>query len=635
MATVDDVLAKIEEIQNMIEQMKSEPISANRVKLANGLSDISANFGLLQSGEIRLGNGKFPYDGFSGLRASFPAIPLGLYNYLLSTYDNDTFQIGITDDGKIKLGNNITMDSSGIALTSGADMTVNQWVGLSADSQINEICAVVEDSANNSIYVAGDFSRIGGRNVWNIARYDTIARKFFPFAESYGADANIEGARIPGIIRCMTLYNGILYVGGEFASAGAVANTAYCFQYNIGTDTISSLNATVLTGNVLTMDTNGTFLLLGGSFLNAGGIATADYLVKWTISGGAWASITTGTPLNNEVSKIHYSSANTTWYIGGLFTDATGIAAADYIVSWNGTSFSALGVSTLTAQVRAIIYANSTLFVGGDFYGIKIFDGSTWSTMSNIDGTFYAYGFASNGTYLFIVGTADNFLTSAGYPTYKYDYATSTATSDEYFEITLNGCTFLADGGRFVFGISSNEEIRSISREILGLDEILETYDSLITQLNATKKSRFWAVKQSDESRQSDTTLTDDSELVAILGTGTWSVRLIVFYNTPAAADFKFRLNFGSGTVSMYRAHYTALTNAGTAINQIDTAAGLPGNTVSVLSATAGDGRLVVDAVITVTLIGRLRFSWGQVTSTASDTTVMAGSYIQAAKMAF
>ena len=109
---------------------------------------------------------------------------------------------------------------------------------------------------------------------------------------------------------------------------------------------------------------------MGGNFTNAGGIAAADRIVKW--DGVNWHGLGT-TPLGNgSVFAIaHYGGKI---YAGGTFVNAGGKAAADYLAVFDGVSWKPFCNSTPDPafnspglQVRALQVIGSKLYVGGTF----------------------------------------------------------------------------------------------------------------------------------------------------------------------------------------------------------------------------------------------------------------------------
>jgi hypothetical protein len=114
---------------------------------------------------------------------------------------------------------------------------------------------------------------------------------------------------------------------------------------------------------------------------------------------GGWDNLGTGaTPttdaLNGGVYALNADTAGLL-YVGGAFTDAGGDASADYIASWNGTKWAALGSSTLNGAVNAIATFGGKVYVGGVFTNaggnanadfLAVWDGKSWGTVCNAPG---------------------------------------------------------------------------------------------------------------------------------------------------------------------------------------------------------------------------------------------------------
>ena len=77
---------------------------------------------------------------------------------------------------------------------------------------------------------------------------------------------------------------------------------------------------------------------MGGGFTNAAGIATADYLATW--NGSAWSALgdngAGNGALNSDADAIAIAGGNV--YAAGYFADAAGIATADRVAIWNGSA---------------------------------------------------------------------------------------------------------------------------------------------------------------------------------------------------------------------------------------------------------------------------------------------------------
>jgi hypothetical protein len=99
-------------------------------------------------------------------------------------------------------------------------------------------------------------------------------------------------------------------------------------------------------------------------------------------------------------------------YVGGNFTDAGGDPNADYIARWDGTTWKALGVPKLNAQVTAIAYRNGKVYAGGTFTAagadtnagfLAVWDGTKWSPVckpSGPGGNVYALEISGSTIYV-------------------------------------------------------------------------------------------------------------------------------------------------------------------------------------------------------------------------------------------
>ena len=110
----------------------------------------------------------------------------------------------------------------------------------------------------------------------------------------------------------------------------------------------SAFAATVYEGN----------LVVGGRFQVAGGVV-ANYIASW--DGSSWSVL--GSGMNNEIlSLIVYDGK---LIAAGYFTTAGGVAA-NYIASWDGSVWSAFGSGT-DFNVSALTVYDGTLIACGDF----------------------------------------------------------------------------------------------------------------------------------------------------------------------------------------------------------------------------------------------------------------------------
>src|SRR5690606_9797611 len=76
-------------------------------------------------------------------------------------------------------------------------------------------------------------------------------------------------------------------------------------------------------------------LYVGGSFSSAGGVA-ANNVARW--DGSSWHAVGTGTDNKLESLGVHDGML----YAGGRFLDAGGVSAP-YLAAWDGHSWSSVG----------------------------------------------------------------------------------------------------------------------------------------------------------------------------------------------------------------------------------------------------------------------------------------------------
>ncbi|HET6769905.1 MAG TPA: hypothetical protein VFH08_20995, partial [Chitinophagaceae bacterium] len=186
----------------------------------------------------------------------------------------------------------------------------------------------------------------------------------------------------------LAMYNGELYAGGIFDSAGGISANNIAKWNGTNWSTVGT-GVTGVTGQVRAMIVYGGELFVGGSFNNAGGIA-AKNIAKW--NGTNWAPV--GTGINKGV--LDFAILNGELYAGGTFDTAGGVVA-NRIAKWNGVEWAPVGegidpdwyVDHLTA-VYSLTVHNGILYAGGGFdtagsvsaNNIAKWDGSNWSALN-------------------------------------------------------------------------------------------------------------------------------------------------------------------------------------------------------------------------------------------------------------
>lgn len=133
-----------------------------------------------------------------------------------------------------------------------------------------------------------------------------------------------------------------------------------------GTPGSGSLNDRVLALEPVAPST----LYVGGTFTDAGGNANADYIASW--NGTSWSNLGPGSSLNGAVNAIAVGGGKV--IAGGNFTNAGGDPNADYIAAFNGSTWEPICTTgappTFTAGVLSLEVVGSTLWVGGSFLNV-------------------------------------------------------------------------------------------------------------------------------------------------------------------------------------------------------------------------------------------------------------------------
>lgn len=140
-----------------------------------------------------------------------------------------------------------------------------------------------------------------------------------------------------------------------------------------------------------------------------------------------------------------------------------------------------------------------------------------------------------------------------------------------------------------------------------------------------------WNIKKKTvtENRNTNTTLTADSILQFSVTPGkTYLIRGRIFYDTPAAADFKWDLDF-PGLFGILRMRRACIVPGATAYSNIAVNTGAV--TVTMTSTTGTGGFIELDGffIADPTTGGTFSFRWAQNSSNGSDTSVFEGSYLE------
>ena len=295
--------------------------------------------------------------------------------------------------------------------------------GAGGSSLNNFVTSIVVNG--NDIYVGGAFENVNNNGVILTAA-DGIAKWDGENWSALGSNGSGNGS-LNGSVTALTWSGDNLYVGGVFTDVnnkGTILSSADYIAKWDGTDwsALSSNGAGdgSLNAAPRALASNGSNVYVGGDFTNVNNNGTvlnaADYIAKW--DGTNWSALGSNGAgdgsLNSTVLDIAVDGNNI--YAGGVFWDVnnngTILNAADYIATWDGVNWSALGSTrsgegALGGSIIAIVVQNHNVYVGGyanDFINngvlvdaadyIAKWDGANWSALGS-DG---AGGGALNGS---------------------------------------------------------------------------------------------------------------------------------------------------------------------------------------------------------------------------------------------
>lgn len=178
-------------------------------------------------------------------------------------------------------------------------------------------------------------------------------------------------------------------------------------------------------------------------------------------------------------------------------------------------------------------------------------------------------------------------------------------------------------------GVTQTGDVQSLGF-VAGQGVTLSLVDSGATEEADLTASIAWQTlsKAASETRQSGTTLADDGTLVfAVAASTKYRVRGVVFFDTTAAADFKYGFAVPASPTLVRIVRVDCVSGGTPAANAVDVA---NVSTATLAGSGTTGGYVSFDYLLhNGTTAGNWSFQWAQGTSTAADTTVLAGSYVE------
>lgn len=234
--------------------------------------------------------------------------------------------------------------------------TDGAWKALGSGTN-GQVRVIFVDPITGYIYVGGDFTSAGG-----VANTDGIA--YWNGTSWNAMGTGVDSGQVFAITKGP---DGAIYVAGSFATMGGVANTARIAKWDGST---WSPLGTGMNGSVNTMAFDQSGILYAGGFFTTAGGGAANYVASW--DGSSWSALSTG--LSGGASPSAQTIAidiNGDVYVAGGFTTAGGVACAN-IARWDGSAFNALGSGTsggaLAGAILTIKFSSDGyLYAGGAF----------------------------------------------------------------------------------------------------------------------------------------------------------------------------------------------------------------------------------------------------------------------------
>lgn len=137
--------------------------------------------------------------------------------------------------------------------------------------------------------------------------------------------------------------------------------------------------------------------------------------------------------------------------------------------------------------------------------------------------------------------------------------------------------------------------------------------------------------KTTTETIQSDVVADPDAALKFTMGASKrYLFRFFIFYGTAAAADFKYDLTLSAGVITIIKWRVLAITPGASTFESVGVGESVGAGPFSLLGSGGNDGSIEIEGYVENDATAKdLQFSWAQVTSTAADTSVFKGSYLE------
>ncbi len=271
----------------------------------------------------------------------------------------------------------------------------------------NGIIYELLEGPDGLIYLGGSFTECGGVNTRGVAVFD-------PAEDQWSSLGGEDTEGVNGAVYALAYHDGGLYVGGLFAETwGADAiQVSRIARWDLANQTWSALDDGV-SSTVRALVVHDGALHAGGDFFWAGPDNEVEVhrVARW--DGEQWSALISPDDGRGVQSTVWaMASYQGSLYVGGEFAGANyggtnSSFLANYLVRWDGTQWSPVGVSDgagVQSTVLELAVIDGRLALGGEFVSVNrlaggsgpehniparhvaFWDGSEWSAMTTATG---------------------------------------------------------------------------------------------------------------------------------------------------------------------------------------------------------------------------------------------------------
>ncbi|MCA8974837.1 MAG: hypothetical protein KDC98_08945, partial [Planctomycetes bacterium] len=265
----------------------------------------------------------------------------------------------------------------------GASLSAQEWSSDFTKAGLTGRCFSL-GTYGGDLIAGGQAFQHDGRRIDGIARFD---------GNTWHPIGTVSALGAGGLVRAIVEWNGELYAAGEFPIIGgtlanAVARWDGSQWHPLGTGLTDQWGWSSAVHALAVYQGE---LYAGGMFASAGGQPIPG-LARW--NGSSWrpvgGGLTAHPSYGPRVTALH-AATDGKLYIGGSFYGSGGVSSAN-LIAWDGTAFSAVGGGiplTVSTFVFAIDEYQGDLVVGGNFGAIGSlivdnvarFDGQQWHAL--------------------------------------------------------------------------------------------------------------------------------------------------------------------------------------------------------------------------------------------------------------